>query len=86
MKKISEMYGMKVFTASGDFFGNVDELIVVKSSILSWKIISTKNSILSRFIGDAKGVIVPHSLIKGIGDIIIIHNNAVPQPDSEDNF
>lgn len=78
MKKISEMYGMKAFTESGDFFGTIEEVIITNSCIHSWRIISVKNSLLARLLGNSKGVIVPHNLIKAVGDIVIINNNALP--------
>ena len=85
MKKISEMYGMKVFTESGDFFGTVEEVIIIKSRVYGWKILSEKNSILSRFLGNVKGVIVPHNLVKAIQDIIIISDSAVPSNKQEED-
>lgn len=78
MKKITEMYGMKAFTESGEFFGTVEEVIITQSRIHGWRISSARNSMLSRVIGNAKGVIVPHNLIKDIGDIIIVHDSALP--------
>ncbi len=78
MKKISEMYGMKAFTEGGDFFGTIEEVIITHSPIHSWRMISVKNSLLNKLLGNAKGVIVPHNLIKAVGDIIIIDNNALP--------
>lgn len=78
MKKITEMYEMKAFTQSGEFFGTVEEAIIIHSKIYGWRISSTKKSILSNFLGNIKGVIVPHNLIKAIGDIIIVYDSAVP--------
>lgn len=78
MKKISEMYGLDVFTESGDLFGTVKEVFIIQSRVHSWKITSAKQSIRSRVIGNAKGVIVPHSLVKAVGDIIIVYDGALP--------
>lgn len=86
MKRISEMYDIKVFTDSGDYFGDVEESIVTKNRIFGWRVKSTKNSYLNRVLGSAKGVIVPHQLVKAIGDIMIISKSAVPNysPDDEE--
>ena len=38
IKKISEMIGMRVFTDSGDFFGEVEEANLVENKIESWRL------------------------------------------------
>ncbi len=78
IRKVSEMYGMKVFTDSGDYFGDVDEAVMTQTTVRGWRIKSTKNSFLSKILGSAKGVIVPHNLVNNIGDVMIISRNAVP--------
>ena len=78
MKKVSETYDLKVFTDSGDYFGDIEDSIVQGNKISGWKIRATKNSFLSRVLGSAKGVIVPHQLTRAVGDILIISRNAVP--------
>ena len=78
MKRVSEAYDLKVFTDGGDYFGDVEDCIVSANKVAGWKIKATKNSFLSRVIGSAKGVIVPHQLVKAVGDVIIISKNAVP--------
>ena len=84
LKKISETYGMKVFTDGGEFFGEVEESILTKNKINGWRIKATKNSFLSKALGSAKGVIVPHQLVKSVGDILIISKAAVPNYDLEE--
>lgn len=78
MKKISTTYDLRVFTDSGDYFGDVEDSIIAGNRVFGWKIKSTKNSFLSRILGSAKGVIVPHQLVKAVGDIIIISKTAIP--------
>ena len=78
MKRISETYDMKVFTDSGDYFGDIEESILTENKLFGWRVRSTKNSFLNKVLGSAKGVIVPHQLVKSIGDIIIISKAAVP--------
>ncbi|MBT4605049.1 photosystem reaction center subunit H [archaeon] len=83
MKKVSQTYDIKVFTDSGDYFGDVEDSIVTGNKVFGWKIRSTKNSFLSRVLGSAKGVIVPHQLVKAVGDILIISKTAVPTGSSD---
>tara|TARA_Y100000310_G_scaffold19042_1_gene18669 strand:- start:51 stop:326 length:276 start_codon:yes stop_codon:yes gene_type:complete len=84
MKKVSETYDIRVFTDAGDYFGDVEDSIVQGNKVSGWKIKSTKNSFLSRVLGSAKGVIVPHQLVKAVGDIIIIAKSAVPTGSSSE--
>lgn len=78
MKKVSEVYDLKVFTDAGDYFGDIEDCIVQGNKLSGWKIKATKNSFLSGVLGSARGVIVPHQLVKSIGDILIISKSAVP--------
>ena len=84
MKTISETYDMKVFTDQGDYFGDVEEVILTATKIQGWRVRSTKNSFLSKVLGSAKGVIVPHQLVKAVGDIMIISKAAVPSYNPEE--
>lgn len=84
MKKISECYDMKVFTDQGDYFGDIDEALLSTNKITGWRVKATKNSFLNQVLGSAKGVIVPHPLVKAIGDIVIINKSAVPSYNPED--
>jgi len=86
MKKISETYDMKVFTDNGEYFGDVEESILTHNKVFGWRVKASKNSFLVKVLGSAKGVIVPHQLVKSIGDIMIISKAAVPNynPEEED--
>ena len=86
MKKITETYDMKVFSDDGDYFGDVEEVIISHNKVNGWRVRATKNSFLSKVLGSAKGVIVPHELVKSIGDIAIISKSAVPSygPEEEE--
>jgi len=77
MKKIKDCYNMKVFTDSGDYFGDVEEAIITTTKVAGWKVKATKESFLSK-LGSLKGVIVPHQLVKSIGDVMIISKASVP--------
>ncbi len=85
MKRISEVYEMKVFTDTGDYFGDVEEVIVTTNKIFGWRVKATKNSFLSSVLGSAKGVVVPHQLVKSIGDIMIISKAAIPSYSPEES-
>ena len=84
MKNVGGTYNMKVFTDSGDYFGDVEDSILTQNKVFGWKIKSTKGSFLSKVLGSAKWVIVPHQLVKSVGDIIIISQSAVPNVSSEE--
>lgn len=84
MKTISETYDMKVFTDQGDYFGDVEEVILTATKIHGWRVRATKNSFLNKVLGTAKGVIVPHQLVKAVGDIIIISKTAMPNYSEEE--
>ena len=83
MKKISECYDMKVFTDSGEYFGDVEEAVMSKTKIIGWRIRATKNSYLNRVLGTARGVIVPQNLVKSWGDVLIISRSAMPTPQAD---
>jgi len=84
LKKISETYDMKVFTDVGEYFGDIEESIITQNKIFGWRVRATKNSFLNKVLGSAKGVIVPHQLVKSIGDIMIISKSALPTSDEEE--
>lgn len=84
MRKVSEAYDLKVFTDDGNYFGDVEDCIVMSNKVSGWKIKATKNSFLSRVLGSARGVIVPHQLVKAVGDVFIISRSAVPSGGPED--
>ena len=84
MQKISESFDMKVFTDDGDYFGDIEEAVLTKTKVAGWRVKSTKNSFLAKVLGSAKGVIVPHQLVKAIGDIMIISKTAIPNYGQED--
>lgn len=78
MKKITDVWDMKVFTDQGDYFGDIEESIITTNKIFGWRVKATRNSTLARILGGAKGVIVPHQLVKAIGNIVIISKAAIP--------
>ena len=78
MKKISECTNLKVYTDTGDYFGDVEDAVINKNKIDSWKIKATRESFLNKALAGAKGVIVPHQLVKAIGNVMIVSKAAAP--------
>ncbi len=81
IKKITEVIGTKVYTDSGDYFGEVEEANLQENKIDGWRI-KVSGSIVS-LIGGARGVIIPHQFVKAISDVFIINKSALPSPDSD---
>ncbi len=84
LKKVSGTYDLRVYTDSGDYFGDIEDSIIEGNKVSGWKIRASKNSFLSSVLGSAKGVIVPHQLVRAVGDILIISKSAVPSGHTEE--
>jgi len=80
IRKISEVIGGKVYTDSGDYFGEVEEANLHENKVDGWRI-KVGGSIVS-LIGGARGVIIPHQFVKAISDIFIINKTALPSSES----
>ena len=78
LQNVTNIYNMKVFTDHGDYFGEIEEAIISSKKVYGWKIRSTSNSVISKVVGGAKGVIVPHNLVRSVADIMIVSYAAVP--------
>lgn len=83
-KPVTEVFNMPVYTDDGNYFGNVEEAVLVSNRVHGWRIKATKNSKLGKIIGGAKGVIVPHQMVKSIGQVMIISRTAVPVTEETD--
>lgn len=77
IRNVSEMFEMKVFTDGGDYFGDIEEAMITQTKVYGWRVKASRNSFLSKVLGSAKGVVVPHQLVKSIGDVVIISRAAV---------
>ncbi|MEA3379235.1 MAG: PRC-barrel domain-containing protein [Nanoarchaeota archaeon] len=86
IKNITDVWGIQVFTDSGEYFGDVEESVLSSNKVNGWRIRATKNSFLTKILGGAKGVIVPHQMVKAIGDIMIISKSAVPDQNNDQDF
>ena len=80
VKKITDVLGVKVYTDSGDFFGEVEEANLQENKVDGWRI--KVGSTITSLIGGARGVMIPHQYIKAISDIVIISKSALPNPES----
>ncbi|MBI2043499.1 PRC-barrel domain-containing protein [Candidatus Pacearchaeota archaeon] len=76
IKKISEVIGARVYTDSGEYFGEVEEANLNESKIDGWRIRVAGN--MMSLISGARGVIIPHQFVKAISDIFVISKNALP--------
>jgi len=81
VKKITDVIRTKVYTDSGDYFGEVEEATLHENKIDGWRI-RVDGSMMS-LISGARGVIIPHQFVKAISDIFIINKSALPTPDSD---
>ncbi|MDP2908830.1 MAG: PRC-barrel domain-containing protein [Nanoarchaeota archaeon] len=85
VKQITEIYDMKVYTDQGDYFGDIEESILTTNKVFGWRIKATKSSFLTKVLGGAKGVIVPHQLVKAVGDVMIISKTAIPSYEEKED-
>lgn len=82
---VTDVYGMQVFTDAGDYFGDIEEAYLVSNKVSGWRIKATRNSFLTKILGGAKGVVVPHNMVKSIGDVMLISRAAIPAYEEEDS-
>lgn len=80
-RNVTKSYDMEVFTDDGLYFGNIEEAVIASNRVSGWRVRATKNSYLTKVLGGAKGVVVPHNLVKAVGDVFIISKNAIPSYD-----
>ena len=82
IKKITDVMGAKVYTDSGDYFGEIEEANLFENKLDGWRI--RVGSSVAPFLGGARGVIVPHQFVKEISDIFIINKAALPSSSEKD--
>jgi len=80
VRKISEILRLRVFTDSGEYFGEIEEVNLSQNKIDGWRI--RVDGSISSLIGGARGVIIPHQFIKAISDVVIISKSALPHRES----
>ncbi len=67
---------MRIYTDSGEYFGEIEEVNLSENKIDGWRI-RVSGGVLP-LIGGARGVIIPHHLVKAISDVVIISKSALP--------
>jgi sporulation protein YlmC with PRC-barrel domain len=81
IKKITDIIGKKVYTDTGDFFGEMEESNLIENKVESWRI-RIAGSMIS-FLGGAKGVIIPHQFVRAIGYVVIVSRYSLPMGEEE---
>ena len=84
IRKLRGMVGAKVFTDSGDYFGEIEEANIMANKVDGWKVRVARDSSLVGFLGGAKGLIIPHQFVRAMGDIVIVSKSAVPAREDEE--
>ncbi len=82
-RKVTDVFGMPVYTDDGYYYGDIEETIIQSNRVVGWRVKATKHSQLTRVLTGAKGVTVPHNLVKSVGDIMIISSSALPAEEME---
>ena len=81
VKKITGIIGKKVYTDTGDFFGEIEESNLVENKVESWRI--RVANLMGNYLGGARGVIIPHQFVRAVGDIMIISRASLPLDESD---
>jgi len=84
IKKTSLMLGKRVFTDTGDLFGEIEEVLLAENKIDSWRIRVSRD--MARNLNGARGVIIPHQFVKAIGDVIVVNAASLPVSEREENL
>ena len=82
IKKLMDVIGKKVYTATGDYFGEIEESNLIDNKIESWRIKIASS--MGNFLGGARGVIIPHQFVKAIGDVVIVSRANLPLEEGEE--
>lgn len=82
IKKVTEVIGRKVYTDTGDYFGEVEEANLIENKIDSWRIRIASS--MGGFLGGARGVIIPHQFVKAVGDVVIVSRANLPLEEGEE--
>ena len=84
LKKITDVIGKRVYTDTGDFFGEVEESNLIENKVDGWRI-RISNS-MGNFLGGARGVIIPHQFVKAVGDIVIVSRASLPLEEGDETI
>jgi len=84
IKKITEVIGKRVYTDTGDFFGEVEESNLIDNKVDSWRIRISGS--MGHFLGGARGVIIPHQFVKAIGDVVVVSRASLPLDEGDETI
>lgn len=84
IKKVTEIIGKKVFTDTGDLFGEVEEANLIENKVDSWRIKIVSS--MGNFLGGAKGVIIPHQFVRAIGDVVLVSRGSLPLDEGDETI
>ena len=84
IKKITDIIGKKVYTDTGDYFGEIEESNLIENKVDSWRIKISGS--IGNFLGGAKGVIIPHQFVRAVGDIVIVSRANLPLDEGEETI
>lgn len=84
IKKLTDIIGKKVYTDTGDLFGEIEESNLIENKIDSWRIKVAGS--MTNFLGGAKGVIIPHQFVKAVGDIVVVSRASLPLQEGEESI
>ena len=79
IKKISEILGKHVYTAEGEYFGQIEDVNLMDNKIDGWKIRVSGGFVGS--LGGARGVIIPQQFVRAIGDVVVVTKGSLPSRD-----
>ena len=82
IKKITDVINKKVFTDTGDYFGEIEETNLIENKVDSWRIRISGS--MGSFLGGAKGVIIPHQFVKAVGHIVIVSRANLPLEEGDE--
>src|SRR3989338_2125996 len=73
-RMMTELQGRDIFTDKGAYCGKVTdiEFDLSKFRLRAIVVDAAKGSFLANVVGGKRGVIVPYSMVKAIGDIVLI--------------
>lgn len=79
-RSISDLIGRDIFTDKGLYCGKITdiELDLSKFRLRAVVVDAVKGSYLSGVVGGKRGVIVPYSMLKAVGDIVLVRHITAP--------
>jgi sporulation protein YlmC with PRC-barrel domain len=82
IKKVTDVIGRKVYTDTGDYFGEIEEANLIENKVDSWRIRIASS--MGSFLGGARGVIIPHQFVRAVGDVVLVSRASLPLEEGEE--